>query len=102
MAPAAGFYKVIYDFYILWKTHTFDAGKADVGDEPKVKKNTLPIPLTGKADTTIYFVFSVMYLPAKSFFTSLFSLRFTHKSYVCKEMQRSDFKVAPLKEYFVS
>lgn len=90
-------YKVMYGFYTLWKINAFNA---DGGDKPKVKHMVnIPIPLTGKEDT-IHFIFCVMYLPAKTFFTALFSLRFSHKSYGYKEMWCSDFKVAPLTEYF--
>lgn len=65
--------------------------------------HTVPIPLTAM---TIYFVFAVMYLPAKPFFflTTLFSWRFTHKSHgTLKRCSAVILKQAPkLKEYFVS
>lgn len=60
--------------------------KGDVGNDSDTHTHNVPIPLTVM---TIYFVFAVMYLPAKpvlcfflSFFlTTLFSWSFTHKSH---------------------
>lgn len=57
-------YKVIYDFHFLWNTHAIDAGDADGGNKPKVKKHIFPIPFTGKADTKVQYIF--IFLEAQS------------------------------------
>ena len=84
----------MYD--ILWKIHSIRIWESWWWRWAKIfKKNSQSF--NWQKDTTIYFV---MYLPAKTFSTALFSLGCSHKSYGYKEMRCSDFKAAPLKEYF--